>query len=52
MSGEDPTIPKQTENDREELLASCLGKLQAYYDDEILGTLIDLVQDNDDEYYQ
>jgi len=40
-----------SEKEREELLTSQTSKLQSFYDDEILGTLIDVIQDNDDEYY-
>lgn len=36
-------IPKITEKIKEEMLASFQGKLQEYFDDEIFGTLIDLV---------
>ncbi len=37
---------------RESALIALVEKLQVYYDDEILGTLVDLVHDNDeDEYY-
>jgi hypothetical protein len=33
-------------------MITLIEKLQVYYDDEILGTLVDLVHDNDeDEYY-
>ena len=43
---------EKTEVEREQGLAVLVEKLQTYYDDEILGTLVDLVQDNDeDEYY-
>lgn len=42
----------QTEKERDELLINFMDKLSAYYDDEILGTLVDLVQDNEeDEFY-
>jgi hypothetical protein len=41
-----------TEKDKDELLISFMEKLSTYYDDEILGTLVDLVQDNEeDEFY-
>ena len=41
-----------SEKDREEFLLAFVEKLQIYYDDEILGTLVDLVLDNEeDEYY-
>jgi hypothetical protein len=40
-----------SEKEREEVLTSQTSKLQSFYDDEILGTLIDVIQDNDDEYY-
>lgn len=44
--------PVLTEKERDELLVIFMDKLVAYYDDEILGTLVDLVQDNDeDEFY-
>jgi hypothetical protein len=37
---------------REAAMVSIVDKLQVYYDDEILGTLVDLVNDNEeDEYY-
>jgi len=32
-----------TEKERDELLINFMDKLSAYYDDEILGTLVDLV---------
>lgn len=35
--------PVLTEKDRDELLVTFMDKLVAYYDDEILGTLVDLV---------
>lgn len=38
-----------TVEEREVWLAATLEKLQSFYDDEILGTLVDLVQDNDED---
>ena len=40
--------------DRDALLQTFVDKLQIFYEEEILGTLIDLVQDggDDDEYYE
>lgn len=43
--------PKLRMDEREAMLESLIDKLQLYFDDEILGQLVDLVQDNDDEYY-
>ena len=41
-----------TEKERDELLVAFMDKLSSYYEDEILGTLVDVVQDNEeDEFY-
>lgn len=52
ISEEGGTSTIQTFEQRETMLAVTVEKLQEYYDDEIVGTLVDLVQDDQDEYYQ
>jgi len=48
---EGPNEKEQVET-RDSLMIALVEKLQVYYDDEILGALVDLVHDNDeDEYY-
>ena len=46
------SAPAEAVEAREAVMVSIVDKLQVYYDDEILGTLVDLVNDNEeDEYY-